>query len=792
MIELDLSDFGKNLEPEVKQKLEEYFYTLVDLGFEDNPYRHKRYALECALKQHALTDGLYNGLADKHGLDAEFLKYAFNLDFPQGQDQYIEERDEFSSLHAPILFKAHRTFFEISDNIAFPLDDDSTGIKRTNSRFCNENNLQDFLPALNASLQNILQTEDQQFGFQAEYQSILSEGLAHSFWSIDHEFDSKLNCVRPFNPNTQQVAIYPQRSNPKRSNRLRYFDTEYDLIVGRDDFDEELISVIKPRLNMRDQNANNDTRSMLSQEVSPGTDSDVAFNKVRVYKLVCPSITLELDGELYVASDVVVYGLVAPEFIDENFENRPFYILGIEQNVSELESGLYLGSVVPSNGDEFYNEGLFYPYLEHQKSANAFLSAAVRTATYFAQSPIVKEQNVLGGINEEEEEGQVGIYPFKEMRGKCYPYFDASVMNAVPPSMEMVRSIEAEVMRGIGVTETMQGVANAGRQTAVEMLRVSAGGDIKPMRITARFIRSILIPSRFVRLTERVRMLKEQVMGDIAKAQEAISDVETAEQLPEDQLLEIVLENNDLFKQTLDFSGLDVEYERFYRKRQKEIIENERILQRQQALAQEVLSLTHLANSPIPPFNPTMVPPATVQNEQGVPVGTVPPTPEQIAQFKMMYEQQETQRRQEAAKRAGELELQVKEMVLSVQPVVEIPPPSNAMYFKMLVEDLKQGDLRFAGAFAVFNKMAENGTLDRLLNFIAILPPEDAKKIDFEKFFTLVTRGENIRPSEIMKDTDKLEREEQLQRAEAEAQRQKIDVLLKNPGSQDPDPPREE
>lgn len=791
---LDLSDFGYNLEPELKEKLEEHLYDLVVNGFDDNPYLHKRFALECALKQHPMADGLFNGTAAKLGIDSEYLTNAFNIPFPESQEELIgmREEDEFSALHTPILLKAHRTLFELMDNIAFPLDDDSTGIKRTNSRFCNENNLQDFLPALNACLQNILQTEDQQFGFISEYQSILSEGLAHSFWSIDHEYDDKIKTVRPINPNTQQVALYPQRSSPQRTNKLRFLDIGYDLIQGRPDFDKEILAQLKPGGSVKDNNANNDIRQLHSNGSSVIDDHDVPFDKIRVYKICCPSINLEYEGEVYTAGNVVVYGLIKPEFLDNNaIENRPFYILGIEQDVADLDTGFYLQNVIPSNGDEFYNEGLFYPYLEHQRAANAFMSAAVRTTTYFSQSPIVKEQSMLGAIENEEEEDSIGIYPFKIMKGKCYPYFDASVMNSVQPAFNALKMIEQEVFEGLGITKSTQGIANGGRTTATEMLRVSANGDVKPMRLAARFIKGILIPSRFVRLTEKIRILKEQVMEDMGMAKEAISETNPQDQLPDDQILELILQNNELFQQCLDFSGLNIEYERFYRKRQRELLDNERILKEQQALAEEVLRLTHLAESPIPPFNPAQhVPPKTVANEQGIPVGTVPPTSEEIKMYQQQYQMMEQQKRQEAAKRAGELELQVKQMTLAVEPIMEVPEPSNAMYFKMLTEDLKQGDLRFSGALAVFNKMAENGTLDRLLTLFSTLPPETVNKVDFEKVLALITRGENIKPSEIMKDIDKLEREEQMRKAQEQVQRQKTDILLQNPGAQDPDPPQ--
>ncbi len=791
---LDLSNFGYNLETELKGKLEDFLYDLVTSGFDDNPYLHKRFALECALKQHPMADGLYNGLADKFGINAEYLSNAYNQPFPESQQDLMDQReaDEYSSLHTPILLKAHRTLFELIDNIAFPLDDDSTGIKRTNSRFCNENNLQDFLPALNACFQNILQTEDQQFGFISEYQSILSEGLAHSFWGIDHEYDDKIKTVRPINPNTQQIAVYPQRSSWKRANRLRYLDIEYDLILGRPDFDQEILEQLKPSGHVRDENANNDIRQLHTNGHSIVNDHDVPFNKIRVYKICCPSLTLEYDGEIYHASNVVVYGLIRPDFIDDNaIEDRPFYILGIEQNVADLDTGFYLENVIPSNGDEFYNEGLLYPYLEHQRAANAFLSSAIRTTTYFSQSPIVKEQSMLGAIENEEEEDEVGIYPFKVMKGKCYPYFDASVMNSVQPAFNALKMLEQEVFEGIGITKSTQGIANGGRTTATEMLRVSANGDVKPMRIAARFIKGILIPSRFVRLTEKVRILKEQVMAEMGAAKEAISETNPENQLPDDQILELILDNNEAFKQCLDFSGLDIEYERFFRKRQRELLDNERILQEQQSLAEEVLKLTHLAESPIMPFNPAQhVPPKTIMNEQGVPVGTVPPTAEDIKMYQEQYMMAEQQKRQEAAKRASELELQVKQMTLAVEPIMEVPPPSNAMYFKMLTEDVKQGDLKFSGALAVFNKMSENGALDRLLNLFSVLPPEAIDKVDFEKVLALVTRGENIKPSEIMKDIDKLEREEQMRKAQEQVQRQKTDILLQNPGAQDPNPPQ--
>jgi hypothetical protein len=73
---------------------------------------------------------------------------------------------------------------------------------------------------------------------------------------------------------------------------------------------------------------------------------------------------------------------------------------------------------------------------------------------------------------------------------------------------------------------------------------------------------------------------------------------------------------------------------------------------------------------------------------------------------------------------------------------------------------------------------------------MSVLPPDEINKIDFEKFLTLIMRGENIRPTEILKDMDRLEREKDAQRSQAEYERQKTAIILQNPGSTAFDPER--
>lgn len=784
---LNLENFGKNLPEDLRKKLEEHLSELCSESFRDDPYGVKRYEMECALRQHSIIEGNFNGYAKKAGISPQDLQNYLGIKVPPNIEAFMKGRDEFTGLMTPILLKAHRTLFEIITNICFPLDDDAVGISRSNDLFFEENNISDFLPAVNACLQNMLQTEDQQLGFLQEYESILQEGLAHGFWAIDHEFDDLHQTIRPFNPNTRQLAVYPQRSDWKRSNIVRYFDVEYSALLGNKEFDQELVNLVKPRTDTYDTYANNKRRSEYDPTIN---NRDVALNKVRIFKIIAPSLTVELDDVLYHAKGAVIYGLINPIFIDNgSIENKPFYILSAKQDLTRLEAGLHLQHVVPPNGDEFYNEGLFYPFLHHQRAANGLFAAVTRIIAYASQSPIVKESNTFGEIDSQEETDNEGIYPFKIMKGNCRPYFDSSFIATTPAIYQAIAALEQQVLQGIGVNPTMQGVANAGRRTAAEMLRVSASGDVKPMRIASRFIKGILIPSRYTRLNEKIAMLKAEIQSLLDEVKRLDQDLQLP-QLSEDELIELVLGKSPIFKQILALTGLDVEYERFYRKRQVQLIENQKIIQRQGQLAQEIESLVNLSVSEIPPFDIRQVPPQTVMSPQGQPMGVVPPTPEMVEQFKAQYLQQEMQKREQARQEVERLKLDIQSMTLSIESIREIPEGSNLLYYKILTAPLKEGDLRFAGAFAVFNKLVENGTLDSLVKFLAVLPPDEVNKIDFEKFLTLIMRGENIRPTEILKDMDRLEREKEAQRSQAEYERQKTAIILQNPGSTAFDPER--
>ena len=177
-----------------------------------------------------------------------------------------------------------------------------------------------------------------------EYESILQEGLAHGFWAIDHEFDDLHQTIRPFNPNTRQLAVYPQRSDWKRSNIVRYFDVEYSALLGNKEFDQELVNLVKPRTDTYDTYANNKRRSEYDPTIN---NRDVALNKVRIFKIIAPSLTVELDDVLYHAKGAVIYGLINSIFIDNgSIENKPFYILSAKQDLTRLEAGLHLQRVV--------------------------------------------------------------------------------------------------------------------------------------------------------------------------------------------------------------------------------------------------------------------------------------------------------------------------------------------------------------------------------------------------------------------------------------------------------------
>lgn len=766
----------ENLTPEVEEALIEYLYNVLDNSFQRDYYDYNMFRLNCALKQKTVHQAYSDGEAREYGLTKEYLERMDNTEYEE-----IRQTDEFSSLTSPIMLKGFRALRANVGNIVFPLNGKSVGIKRDYAEFFDNNSINDFLPQGDECWNSILECENRNYGHKAVYDSILDEGLAHGVFAMDHEFDPLTQVVEPVAPGIRNIGMYPLQADWRKSNRCYYVDVNYNQLLGRSDLNQEILEQIKPK-------ETDDYYSGGDRDSAHENPGSIPFGKVRVVKFYCPSVYVEYERETYIAEGLKAIALINPMFKEGNTESKKLYLLKLETNIPIDRHGLLLGTPVVNQPNEFFNQGLFYPWLSHQKVANGFYSAVIRLASYLTQGPFNEEKSGYSVLDSKDEDLLNGFLPYQVLKGKKYtPVFSAEFVNFIQIGQNAIAQLEADILSGIGVDRPTLGVVNNGNNLKDEVLKAQGSGDLRVLEYAVRF-NEVYIASLFTKVRTYQSLLREQVIERLGEVKNLLIAEGTPVEItpPDDQIIEQILEENQLFKRLLNQSGLKQKYREFYKIRQKEILENEAIMLQLQIAEQEVVALKQFSMSPI---NWSQYPPAPVMPEVDPTTGAtrmVTLTADQEKERRAAWEANEAKRRQEAGQEASMKLLDVKKKELSLKPIEVIPPPSNLLLFNILIAPVEESNIQIPGVMEAILKTVRDEDLARLGQILNTMPEDEMAKIDFHKLFILATRGKSVTVDMIMKDQATITREEQARDQQAQLQQQVMMEMSKNPGAQPP------
>jgi hypothetical protein len=783
-----------NLTEDQAKELDSFLYDVKKNAFYRKDYEYKRFCLDAALKKKSLSSAYRQDLSN-YWLNKADIKELSGLDLEQDN-----QLDEFSKLYVPVLLEISRAINRLVGNICFPLNGDVVGIDRTYSKFCEENGIGEFLPTLNKCIQKILERENANFNFKDVYKSVLHEGLQHSFWALGHEYDTINHVVDVFAPGVQSVGVFPTCADWRKTNRVFVSDRNYSELFGREDLDRNIIEKIKP------QTAVNQTSTdFYKQKTSPnsGSMADVPFGQVRLLSIFCPSVYLEgkAGGEPVVIKGLHVLAVENPMFKDnqgreqEGIKDKKVLILKSQIDVERDYHGLLLGTPLVSAPNEFYNEGLFYPWLDHQISANAINASNVRLSSYMSQGPLNAEVTRGGNLDSIEDDLEGGWRANQVLRGvRLTPVFGAEFTNCINVGNATIQNITSQIRGGIGVGQNINASLNTGRNGKEEVASVFRTGDLAVADYAISFIEKIQVPSFYTRLKVQGEILTSQVLSTLQETKGLLlaEDLEqnTNVQLDDNVIIETILDNNPLFQRLINYSGIKKEYALFYKKRKRDIIENEKIAIDILYAKQEVEQKMMFSQSPIAPLPP--MPANIMRNELGQEIKQEVPR-EVEAQRQMEYFQQEQAKRQQAAK---EVQYQIKDIELkelTLQPLSDIPPVSNLLLLQLIVEPIEESDIQMNGAKEALLKAIKDEDLGRFVQLLQVMTqidPSVLKKYDASKLISFATRGNpDFVASLIEKDPEKILREE-----EADNQRAKIGtemqmMMARNPGSQTPQNP---
>lgn len=775
-----------NMTPEESEALASHLFWIMNKCFERQQYDSNRLRLQCALKQKTVQQAYSDGILP--GVSKDTLERTTNI---QLDENY--KPDEFSNLYNPTLLKASRILCTQVGNIVFPLNGDTIGINRRYCEFFDKNKINDFLSAADESIQTILETENRNFQFQSVYESILIEGLNHSFWAMDHEYDDSVEVIEPVAPGGQNVGIYPLQSDWRKSNRCFYVDVNFNQLLGRPDLDQTLLEEIRPK--MVDQSTNRQS-SVRGAHHNAGS---LAFGKVRLVKFHCPSVYFEDKGKAYHAEGLYCVALINPDFIDgvPAEGSRALYILKIATDIPQDRSGLQLGTPIVNEPNEFFNSGIMYPWLAHQLSANGFYSAATRLASYLTKGPFNEERTGFNRIDTNDEDMSNGFHSFQVLKGKKFtPVFSPDFIRFIEVAFSTIQKLEDDTFSGIGIGRGAQGMTNDGRNTKDEVLKAAGSGDMTTLSYAVRFNNQVYVPSLFTRWGNTQKILAQQVQVKLNEVKELLQSQagnipEAQAIMPDDSaILEQVLDSNKLFNRLVNTGGYRQKYREFYKKRQKQILENEAIALELQIAERDVTQKYQFSKSPIDvrQYPPAPAMPVPVLNKETgateMQMHTLTAQEEQMRREAWVASEQ--QKRMQAASDADAQMLDIKKKQLMITPVDEIPELSNVLLYQIITSSIEESDIIIPGVVSAILKGLRDEEIGHLVNLFGTIPEEEVRKIDFGKFLTVALKGNTISKDAIMKDEETILREEEAAKQQAEYQRQVDMELMKRPGAQPP------
>ena len=767
-------DFN-SLDPKLIELRDDHLLQIAENAFLRDDFDYRRWQMDLALKQEFMDQGLSNKDYLRYNLDSDSIS---KLTGEELEALETIEPDSYSDLYMPFMIKFFRAYLVNMSNLNFPANGDWLNVTRSFSKYFYQSGIEKFLPFVNDGWVDIIKTENQRFSCKEIYKTAMAEVISYGNTVLGHSYNPLSCYIEPFTPGIGQAGVYPISDNWRKSNLVFYYDMNFSELLSREDFDQEVINEIEPQVTMGNSSG---LAGMGSTSIKDHYRDTEPYGKVRLFDFFLPSVYLKNEQEKFFAKNVYLTALIHPHLDpDTGMEHKSVYVLKATQNVSEVEHGLLFAAFSTNLPGVFYQQGPLQPFLPQQYTANQFISEIARTAGMATDPP----KNVLplpgGVLDPDETSGE----PFEA--GATYDNFKVETLinltdasNSINIGISMLKYLESSIEEGVGISKAQMGSMHQGRKTATEIKESYSGSQLNVVEAAARFDEQVLRPSIICRIRATQEILKDQ----IERAVEEYS--QSPNMTDENMAYEAALTENELFNRLLNYSGLEASYQNFYKKTQAERIEDMAIFQEVQQMAQQIQQMIAFADAPIQP------PPPIQQREVPDPNNptkmiTVPPAAE-IAGLQQQWVQAQVQQKEQSRLQAKQLEVDMKIKALTFSDTKEPPPPSNRLFYEMLVAPITDSDIIVTGSMTTISKELARENLLMLLNALAGFPPDAVRKVDFDGILQMLARANDVALRDMLKDETQLLREEEAQKKEQLRMQQLQDMAAQGkPGSQPP------
>lgn len=770
-------DFNGVLNDEQKRIRDDFLLSIRDNGFAREDFDYRRYQMDLALKQEFLDAGLYSESYRNYNLGSDQISELTGLTNDEINDY---KADAYSDLYVPLLLKYFRAYLVNMSNLCFPANGDWLNVTRGFSKYFYNTGIEGFLPFVNDAWVDIIKTENQRFSLKEKYKTAMAEIISYGNTCIGHTYNPEHHYIEPFVPGIGCVGVYPICDDWRKSNIVFYYDINYSTLLERTDFDQEIIKEIEPQI------AHDTTMGGAgygSTAIKQHYENRVPHGKVRLHEFFIPSFyAKDSKGEAFVAKNVYLTTLIAPfKSPDSELPEEKIYILKANHNVSSVEHGLLLGSFSTNLPGVFYNQGPLQPFLPHQYTANQFISEISRTVGMTTDPP--KSCIATGGGMIDPNETPIPDFEagadYENMEIKSLINLtDAS--NSLNVYLTFMNYFDKVLEEGTGISKAQMGSMHQGRKTATEIKESYSGSQLNVVEAAANFDSQELQPSIICRIKAEQLILQEQIKQsviDIAKSEPNVQN--------EEQAYDMALASNPLFNRLLNYSGIESAYDEYYKKTQAERIEDFKILQEVQQMAQQVQQMLMMADAPIIP--PPPIPQREVTNpETGETV--VGPSAAEIEQLKQEWIQHQMQQKDQMRLQAKQIEVEMRIKELTFKDVKEPPPPSRRLFYEMLTAPIEDSDVVVTGSMTTVSKELARENLLMLLQSLAGFPEAAVAKIDFDGILMLLARANDIPMRDLLKDQSQILRDEEARKKKAMMQQQmQMKIMEQGPvGAQPP------
>lgn len=769
MEELDFNSIDEDL----IDLRDDYLLQIADKAFIRDEFDYRRWQMDLALKQEFTDQGYASGSWKDYNIDPNQMS---NLTGKELQDLEDYNPDSYSDLYVPLLLNFFRAYLVNMSNLCFPANGDWLNLTRSFSQYFFKSGIEKFLPFVNDSWVDIIKTENQRFGCKNVYKAAMAESISYGNTCLGHNYNPESYYMEPFTPGIGQAGIYPISDNWRKSNLCFYYDVNYSELLGRSDFDQEIVEEIEP------QTVGSESSALAgggSTTINKHYKNMEPFGKVRLHDFFLPSVFLKgKDGKKFRASNVYLTAAIqARRSNDSTLEQKSIYVLKATQNVNPIDHGLLFGAFSQNLPSVFYNQGPLQPFLPHQYTANQFFSEISRTVGMVTDPPkSVTSANggLLDSLETPMPEFEAGAeYENMNVNLLINPTDASNCLNVYLTYMNYFVSVLEE---GTGISKGQRGVMHQGRKTATEIKESYSGSQLNVVEAAGQFDEHILRKSIICRIGGTQSILEDEVKRDV----ETVMGENPG--LQEEEAYELALMGNSLFNRLLNYSGIEASYQNFYKKTQAEIIQDQAIYQEVEQMAQQIQQMVQFASSP--PVPPPPIPQQEITNPETGQRMIVPPAA-QIAGLQQQWLQDQAQQKEQARLQAKSMETELKIKALTFGDVKEPPPPSKKLFYELLIAPISDSDIIVTGSMTTTSKELARENLLMLLQALQGFPPDAVMKVDFDGILQMLARANDVSLRDMLKDETQLLREEEQQKKAELKQQQLIDMAAQGkPGSQ--------